>query len=391
VKKFDKLTCDLEEYWDKYHTFNKLSLCDKALYCRLVRAAKEAQMKPSEFAQSLGFNYLSQRNETDLIKIHAAKVKAFVEQHGSLNNLCINISLYNSLRASAKKRNMSLREYIATLGFTYNVKMDGIEELIRDLTAHWDKHRTFRKFEIYDRSLYNRLVFAAKEAQMKPSEFAQSLGFNYLSQANETDLIKIHAAKLKALVEQNGSLDKLSALSPSLYETLTRSAKKRKMSLNEYTAMLGFAYNVRMNGIEELIRDLKAHWDKHRTFQKFQVHDRSLYYRLVLAAKKAKMQPSEFAQSLGYNYLSRKNEADLIEIHAEKVRAFFEQHGSLNNLYIDKLLYKNLLSSAEKRKMSLKEYLAKLGFSYTEGKKRTLILFNIRKSKKRTPYLSRIK
>jgi len=329
-----ELIRDLTAHWDKHRTFQKLKTSN-ALYMKLYNAAKEAGMQPSEFAQSLGYNYLSRKNETDLIKIHTAKLTAFFEQYGSLDKLYyINVSLYNNLCASAKNRNMSLKEYIAMLGFTYNVRMNRIKELIRDLTAHWDKHRTFQKLHIYDVSLYKRLLLAAKKAKMPPSEFAQSLGFNYLSQANETDLIKIHTDKLKAFIEQYGSLDKLSTLRPSLYDTLTKSAKNRNMSLKEYLAMLGFSY-------------------------------------------------------------TEKNEIDLIKIHTDKLKAFVEQYGSsLDKLWkINSSLYHNLHVSAKKRKMSLKEYLATLGFSYTERKKRRLIPLNIhvRKSKKRTPYLSRIK
>lgn len=279
-------------------------------------------------------------------------------------------SLYQAVMRCAYAKNMEIPEYLRSIGYTYEVRRGGRPIGSRQLTEEQIGKRLLEMYPTkkiqnlasQNRSLYNTILNHIKFENVELKEFLKRYGFEYdVKRGRSVSSVPILDELAKAFPSKNvDSFQK----HKSLYERLRRIAKNEGISMKQVLAKFGYSYRHPTDEKEELIIEKLRKLYPNRVVSKLTKHA-SLYQRASRHAKSRNIPLEKYIKSLGFKYEGA-NKVPASDIVTE-----------LKKLYPDKVvrgisnhpgLYENVRRQAEKRNLTISQYLRDVGFTYINPK-----------------------
>ncbi len=304
-----KLIIDLsQEYPDK--KVDNLLNKNRQLYQKLYFNARKKGKKLNDYLNELGFNcsYNSSYEKTDerirgrLEKLYPNKVVVGLRKYHN--------SLAQIIFAVAKKRGMNQNQYLDKLGFSFVDSRKVEIEVFKSKLTEIFPDKIISNISRTRLGLYQRIGGMAKKANMSIEEFVSSMGFKYVDCREKEELKNIKEQLAKFYPD--GNVVSVFRKHHSLYRKTFLLAKQEGLTVHQYLEKLGFNYVTSKNkehmAIEEEIKKELLTKYPCRSFDGLSKKDRSLYYKVKRLAIKKNQTVKELLSDLGFTFLKSKKQ-----------------------------------------------------------------------------------
>lgn len=288
---------------------------DSKLYLDITRLSRQRGKTVIEYTESLGFKYTSGLTD-DIIK---KKLLELYPDGNVIGLVSRNTRLFHRIIGYIKPKGIVYKDYIISLGLTYNTLKSGRKPLdsetsgelvtARLLKAYPD--RILRGSITADKTLYQYIKSKANQQGMSLKEYLADLGFNREKVKQQTDA-EIVSRLLDVYPDRR--VVKLSTTDVKLYNEVRKLSKGIGLTVQKYIAKLGFKCvksprgNVKPDNftVDVMIKTRLKQLYPSRVVADVSNRDKRLYNAIHRRVSGLDKTTSEYLSDLGYTYVTRK-------------------------------------------------------------------------------------
>ena len=232
-----------------------------------------------------------QEIQNQLLEIYPNKI---VERISSQTNL------YSFILRYSKMYNMSISDFIESLGFKVKIQRKTMKSLEECLLEIYPNKHIVRLREI-DSNVYDRIRSYAKKEGKKITQYLEDIGFTYEKSSYRKIKLKLNIKDELLKIYPNGIVFNLYKESPLLYQKLYRLSQKQKTTINEFLENMGFEYeNLGRDNrtIEECLLSIYPN----KVVLNLMAMDNKLYKRIHKECVKKEINMEDYVESIGFQY-----------------------------------------------------------------------------------------